>query len=1472
MSRLDLIKKLAVPSDAKVLRQINFKELKKNNPPPEDKSQLREYYSKLNENTGQGPIFNKSIIDRINSYRVELTEDQLLFVTDMKNTNKTSFKLLDDLLQRRLPGPIFIDWVIEHQDEFGDMTRDDREYASIEHNEFGEIYDAFSADMNVAQEILKLNPHKAYGAATVWHEDQIDDYDSYEGEVEHEAETIKEYDGMRLVKLTTAEELNEEGKMMGHCVGSYFEDVETGGLEIYSLRDSRGPHVTFELKESKIYQIKGKRNSPPVKKYLPAVRQVIIDMKWNPICGDFGGIEWGQTDEETKYIKPIIEKIVNENDYSFFDYKLQKKYPELEREMAKEMANNGNSSFFGYELQKRYPELGRKCAEKMADSGDSSFFGFELQKRYPKLERKCAEKIVNENDYSFFDYELQKRYPELGREMAKEMANSGDSSFFDYELQKRYPELERKCAEKMADNGDPNFPHQKLDKKFPELVPTYEQNKKASRLDLIKKLAGVLEPPPKIWEQIKQFTESAFAYHVKEISPELDFIPDVEPPDPVIRLIHESGGSGMEIPIDLEGWKYFEDIPKDELLDKIFEPVDMDPYLDFETGTVKVIFHPSLEGQDKGGLYDQDNKIIYIYNHPKQFKPKNLKEYEYYLNLSLHTAKHEAVHLAQNIFDKIKGFGERFVGDKSYQGAAGIGKRKLYKVEEKHTPLDPKEFDAFVTGVIELFKGERKLHPDNNFRKFWEYFIIFRMPEGGKKIQIYNPKLWKVLLKKLYEGVSYLDNEDRSDNKIKSWLDIMNRDKINNREEKISFLVDVLKKESAHLGRKERIKRLAKKHSYKEKRKEESGNITYVYDEKHVKERTRKKSNQVEKLRKSIPKVRAQIKKDLSSDDEKTKYTALAAALIDETYERVGNKQSAEENKHYGVTRWLVKHVSFSGSTAKIKYVGKSGVNQEKSVSDSKVVSVLKEACKGKSKSDRVFEEDDFMVNRKTVNAYLKEFDITTKDIRGFHANDEMITQLKKARKGSLPKDAKEKEDKLKEEFKEALEETAKVVGHEASTLKNQYLVPSLETSFMNGGKIISSLNKAARLYLIESIANMEDELEPDELEEGSIVEKHWGINEPENQDEEYKDKYQVTLIRKLQPAFQLKNTKIKNSVFEEQGTNTEPVGGLWTSTLKKGSTEWLNFRKNEGMGGAKRGAIFSIDPSAKIYHINSKEDYDKLQMQFPRTAKNYVEKYLVEGRLDWEKVATVYDGIHLSNPNKLCKAYSDDYVDELSSWDVESTLWLNTSKLKIEEISPVRNWKLKTVTNLDVNDRLIRLGNKLEDLGFNKYAKKIDKLIDCPFGNCNVKQAEEFRRYVIQGKEEAGDFVYGPFMTREEAMVWGWWTWAGESAEEQFRIITYGEEWEYFMEQQDPKTREHGSESDKLLPINKLPLWQSYFIKEYAKNGRLSFGQLKSAINELLSGDYDRRHLSRSPGLNMALGVLQILREKGLAKQRGEE
>lgn len=249
---------------------------------------------------------------------------------------------------------------------------------------------------------------------------------------------------------------------------------------------------------------------------------------------------------------------------------------------------------------------------------------------------------------------------------------------------------------------------------------------------------------------------------------------------------------------------------------------------------------------------------------------------------------------------------------------------------------------------------------------------------------------------------------------------------------------------------------------YKSKKELDSGTVVYEYGPRQIAKRNQDKADRVEKLRQKMGDLRKKVKSDLKSKDPTTKLTALVVALIDHTYERVGNDDSAEEG-HFGVTGWQKQHLTFGKGSATVKYVGKSGVKHEKKVTDASILSALRQAYdSGKGDKASLFEHESGQVDAKVVNAYLKDFDITAKDIRGLHANREVQERLQALRsKGpELPQERKARDKILKAEFKKAVEGAAEAVGHEASTLRSQYLVPSLEEAYLKDGSVIKKLNE----------------------------------------------------------------------------------------------------------------------------------------------------------------------------------------------------------------------------------------------------------------------------------------------------------------------------------------------------------------------------------------------------------------------------
>jgi DNA topoisomerase IB len=274
-----------------------------------------------------------------------------------------------------------------------------------------------------------------------------------------------------------------------------------------------------------------------------------------------------------------------------------------------------------------------------------------------------------------------------------------------------------------------------------------------------------------------------------------------------------------------------------------------------------------------------------------------------------------------------------------------------------------------------------------------------------------------------------------------------------------------------YLGLRLSIYRVAAKYKNKKKVKSQDGGETtiYEYGPRQIANRHKEKADRIEKFLPKLPDLRAKYRKDLDSKDPEKRLTALAVALIDHTYERVGNVGSAEENGHYGVTVWEARHVKFKGNKAEISYTGKSGVDHVKTVDDEKIVKALKAAVKDKKPKDRILcDGKDCTVGSSHVNDYLRPYEVTAKDLRGLHANEEVRKRLTEIRKNGpeLPRARKDKDKILKKEFQEALEGAAEAVGHEPATLRGQYLVPGLEDSYLHDGTVMEKLNKKAFLEL----------------------------------------------------------------------------------------------------------------------------------------------------------------------------------------------------------------------------------------------------------------------------------------------------------------------------------------------------------------------------------------------------------------------
>jgi len=183
----------------------------------------------------------------------------------------------------------------------------------------------------------------------------------------------------------------------------------------------------------------------------------------------------------------------------------------------------------------------------------------------------------------------------------------------------------------------------------------------------------------------------------------------------------------------------------------------------------------------------------------------------------------------------------------------------------------------------------------------------------------------------------------------------------------------------------------------------------------------------------------------MSSSDEKTEIVATIIRIIEKTGERVGNEQSKLDG-HFGITNLRKKHIKVSGSNITLNYVGKSGMKHDVTITDAKATSNLKKYLK--RDSNEVFvTSDGLSIKAPQVNSYLADFNITSKDLRGFKVNKLMSEKLRRIKKP-------ETDAEIKKVFNEVLRDVAAQIGHTPGICRKNYLLPEIEEAFYGGRKV----------------------------------------------------------------------------------------------------------------------------------------------------------------------------------------------------------------------------------------------------------------------------------------------------------------------------------------------------------------------------------------------------------------------------------
>lgn len=123
-----------------------------------------------------------------------------------------------------------------------------------------------------------------------------------------------------------------------------------------------------------------------------------------------------------------------------------------------------------------------------------------------------------------------------------------------------------------------------------------------------------------------------------------------------------------------------------------------------------------------------------------------------------------------------------------------------------------------------------------------------------------------------------------------------------------------------------------------------AGRSQSIYNPKFRARQEKLKFDRILRFADALPRLRRQVASDLARKRlVKEKVLACVIKLIDEAYFRVGNEKYAKENQSYGITTLRSKHTDVHGNTVTFDFIGKSGKQHIKSITDKQVARIVKQ-------------------------------------------------------------------------------------------------------------------------------------------------------------------------------------------------------------------------------------------------------------------------------------------------------------------------------------------------------------------------------------------------------------------------------------------------------------------------------------------------------------------------------------------------
>jgi DNA topoisomerase-1 len=256
---------------------------------------------------------------------------------------------------------------------------------------------------------------------------------------------------------------------------------------------------------------------------------------------------------------------------------------------------------------------------------------------------------------------------------------------------------------------------------------------------------------------------------------------------------------------------------------------------------------------------------------------------------------------------------------------------------------------------------------------------------------------------------------------------------------------------------------------------DEKGRKQYRYHPKFREVRDGVKFEHMMLFADALPALRHRVAADMAAPGlGRAKVLASVVHLLETTMIRVGNETYAKENKSYGLTTLLVRHVKIDGSELRFHFKGKSGKTWRLSIRDRRIARIVK-SCQ-ELPGQHLFQYFDEagqrqVVNSADVNSYLKEIsgaDITAKDFRTWTGT--VLAAMVLAEFEHADNTARAKKN-----VTEAIERVSSRLGNTPTICRKCYVHPEIVTAYLDGGLLLE-VQKDIDDQLREDLATLRPE------------------------------------------------------------------------------------------------------------------------------------------------------------------------------------------------------------------------------------------------------------------------------------------------------------------------------------------------------------------------------------------------------------